>query len=109
MAIKGRPGLPGPCTRWKAAQSWVLSQGQSAQPCEESRSLLRSSQIGAKAEDLFPSSGALLGPAAASSAEPPPQCWNKKIPARRRSLFLSDPELRVLALHELSNQSDRHF
>lgn len=59
--------------------------------------------------DLFPSSGTLLGPAAASSAEPPTQCWNKKIAARRRSLFLSDPELRVVALHELSNQSDRHF
>lgn len=84
----------------------------------ESRSLLRSSQIGAKAEDeesrlLFwtcsPAPGALLGPAAASSAEPPTRCWNEKIPARQCRIFLSDPELRVLALHELSHQSDREF
>lgn len=39
------------CTRWKAAQSWVLSLGLSAQTGGESRSLLRSSPIAAKAED----------------------------------------------------------
>lgn len=31
MAIKGLLGLPRSCTPWKAAQSQVLLQGQSAQ------------------------------------------------------------------------------
>lgn len=51
LAIKGLPGLPRSCTPWKAAQSQVLLQGQSAQPGGESRSLLRSRHTAAKAEE----------------------------------------------------------
>lgn len=51
LAIKGLPGLPRSCTPWKAAQSQVLLQGQSAQHGGESRSLLRSRHTAAKAEE----------------------------------------------------------
>lgn len=100
MAIKGRPRLPSSCTRWKAAQSWVLSLGLSAQTGGESRSLLRSSPIAAKTEDeesrlLFWTCSPIPGRfsilqqplGSSSSAEPLTRCWNKKFPRAGAAFF----------------------
>lgn len=93
MAIKGLPGLPRSCTRWKAAQSQVLLQGaERATPrreqipaqiqshCGQGGGLRVQASLldGSPAPERFPS--LLQPPGSSSLAVPPTLCWNKKFP-----------------------------
>lgn len=98
----------------------AIARPESTARRREDRSLLRSSQIAAKAEDeesrlLFwtcspaPGGVSILQQLLQCGASNSVLELKKKIKKFPRSLFLSDPELWLLALHQLLNQSDREF
>lgn len=125
MAIKGLPGLPRSCTRWKAARGpGAIARPERTAPRRElilaqiqaPRGQGGGRRVQAPFLDLFPSSGAPLDPTAASWQLQPCGCLqlragikSSRAPANPKHLFLRDSELWLPALRELSNQSDRDF